>query len=59
MIFLLTLLGSMVVCEAYFCGDLRQALTATTQEVRHRQERASLLIVTHTYGATGRDYRWE
>ncbi len=59
MIFLLTLLGSMVICEAYVCGDLRQVLATTAQGVRHRQERASLLIAAHTYGATGRDYRWE
>ena len=36
MVFLLTLLGSMIVCEALFCGNLRRMLATTAQEVRHR-----------------------
>jgi hypothetical protein len=60
MVFFLTLLGSMIVCEAFFCGDLRRMLATTTEEVRHRQEHVALILIAAcAYGTAGRDYRWE
>jgi hypothetical protein len=60
MVFLLTLLGSMIVCEALFCGDLQRLLATTARAVRLRQEHVSLIVIAAcAYGVTGRDYRWE
>jgi hypothetical protein len=60
MVFLLTLLGSMIVCEALFCGNMRRVLATTTKEVRHRQEHVTLILIAAcAYGVAGRDYRWE
>jgi hypothetical protein len=60
MVFFLTLLGSMIVCEALFCGDLRRVLVTTTEEVRHREEYVALILIAAcAYDVAGRDYRWE
>jgi hypothetical protein len=60
MVFFLTLLGSMIVCEALFCGDLRRVLFTTTEEVRHREEHVALILIAAcAYDVAGRDYRWE
>jgi hypothetical protein len=59
MVFLLTLLGSMIICDALFCGDPQRMLAATTQTLHRWQERVSPLIAAGGRHATGRDYRWE
>jgi hypothetical protein len=59
MVFLLTLLGSMIVCEAFFCGDVRRMLATTARDVRHWDACIWPLIAANGCYGTGRDYRWE
>jgi hypothetical protein len=59
MVFLLTLLGSMIVCEALFCGDLRRVLATTRRDVPRWHASAWAMIAASGYYEMGGDYRWE
>jgi hypothetical protein len=59
MVFLLTLLGSMIVCEALMCGNLQRALATTAPNLDRRLEHVSSLMTANGYYEIGRDYRWE
>jgi hypothetical protein len=59
MVFLLTLLGSMIVCDVIVCGDLRRVLLTTAQDLLRWHERIATRIVASEGDTTGKDYRWE
>lgn len=59
MIFLFTLLGSMIVCEALMCGNLQRVLLTTARDFNRWQEHLSSLLAANGYYEIGRDYRWE
>lgn len=59
MIFLWTLLGSMIVCEALMCGNLQRVLATTARDLNRWQEHVSTLLAESGYYEIGRDYRWE
>lgn len=59
MVIIMTLLGSMIVCETLFPGALQRACTPAVRELQRQQIRVSSLIEASAAHTTGRDYRWE
>lgn len=59
MVFVLMLLGSMIVCEALFCGDLKRAGASAARGLRQQHDRVSSLIAASNARTSISDYRWE
>lgn len=57
--FIVALLGSMIVCQALYPGELARACGEIGRAARRRQDRLTSLIAGMNRRPPGRDYRWE